>query len=68
MTDEGGDDFVIVFEPRATGYVMVLSRRDRLDELAEEFEVIGKSLCGQQSCSNGRAGLAVSIEQETIGG
>lgn len=72
-TDGGGDDFVVVlvFERRgslapATGHAMILSRHVPLAELAKEFKTIEHHLYGQQSCSNGQAGVRVSVRQETI--
>jgi hypothetical protein len=69
LTDDDGDDFVIVlaFEPQATGHAMVMSRRGQLEELVAGFDEIRHIICGQQSCSNVRTGLTVTINQEIIG-
>jgi hypothetical protein len=70
-----GDDFVVVLvfelqEPlaRGTGHVVTLSRSVPLAELAENFKDIKIHLYGQQSCSNGQVGVAVSVKQETVAG
>ncbi|KAF4619074.1 hypothetical protein G7Y89_g14774 [Cudoniella acicularis] len=73
--DRGGDDFVVVlvfecrgFRPHVTGHSMILSRHVPLAELAKDLEAIRIHLYGQQSCSNGQAGMRVSVKQEIVAG